>query len=346
VRGSKRGWTLGAVALGVAAGGVAACGLDMNGLLQTPFGDDGGASLDAGSDATAGSGEGSAGQDGSGGGEGGGPAIEGGDDSTPPPPQDASPAPLLYDGGAIADPTFANGDWVKFCVGVTACFQAGSISRCMAALSPPGSATPVFPTPDMIACVGNQGPDCTAVAACLGAGAKCNPQTTADTCSGSSWVTCRFGVKIVVDCAGLGLVCSPGAGNAGCGFGDCYAWQQGQRLCAGQYVVECNHGRYEPRLDCQLFGLSCGGAPGQCQGDVSSCTNLDCAQLYQNGGFQCSVGGAGPYCSLGNQCVGTQMDTCDPAGHQAQFCNAGVPAQYDCHGAKWANDCQNGRCSN
>jgi hypothetical protein len=335
----------------VVAAGLAACGLDENGLLQVPVGDDSGVSPEAGDDGTTGSGSGgSSGQDGSGTDDGGsstgsGSGSGGGDSSGSPP--DASPAPLAYDGGALADPDLGDLDWIDFCVGVTGCFPAGSVSGCLGHMRQPGDTGALFPTPDMLSCVKNAGHDCTAIAACIGAGGPCNPQSSHDSCNGNLWMTCQYGGELAIDCSTLGLVCSLGANNAGCGFGDCYAWQQGDRYCAGQYVVECNKGRYEPYRDCQTFGLACGGSPGQCQGDTSTCNSVNCAQLTGYGSFQCSIGPGGtPICTAGNQCNALQQDTCDPSGHVVRFCNAGVPSTVDCHAAGWNNDCQGGVCTN
>ena len=342
----RAGW----LALWAAGLSAAGCALDKNGLLDDSVAIDGGGP-DAANDGTIASGEGGGpgddggGSDGPGGGTGdGAPAGDGakGDSASQPdvtpPPLDAGPAPLAYDGGVVADPTFSDDAWMKFCVGVTGCFDAGSISACMGGLPQPVDPPQFFPPPSLIGCVGAQGSSCAQVKACFGIGGTCSTSTP-DGCNGNAWTTCRMGGLLSVDCAALGMVCSLGSGNAGCGFGDCYAWQEGQTVCAGQYVVTCHQGRYEPKEDCRAVNATCGGSPASCLG-VVGCTSVSCGGPYQNGGFKCTVDPAGdPTCALGNQCGPTQADSCDPAGHQAKFCNAGVPAQFDCHGAGWPGDC-------
>jgi hypothetical protein len=329
----------------------AACALDKNGLLQEPAGDDGGL-VDGAGDGASTSGEGGPGDDGGSPGDDGsvadgatgdGPAP----DVVPPPPADASPAPVVYDGGTIADPVLSDDAWIAFCVGVTGCFPpAGSISACMGRMPQPLDPAVAFPTPSMIACVGANvsPPNCNAIASCLGVTGPCNPQTP-DACTGQTLTTCRSGGLLGVDCTSLGMVCSAGAGNAGCGFGDCFAWQEGQTACAGTYVAKCHAGRYEAWQDCHRVGATCGGSPAGCQPTLG-CSNVNCGQLYGNGSFHCSVGPGGtPQCALGNQCTPASADTCDKPGHVASFCNAGVPDTYDCIHNTWPNGCQGGVCS-
>jgi hypothetical protein len=192
------------------------CGLDQNGLLAEPSQGDASA-LDAARDGTSATGEGGPGEaGGSGDGGDGATATDDGGatgdssllDTSPPP--DASPAPVIYDGGVIADPTFDDNAWVPFCVGVTACFDAGSISECMGRMPQPLDSNPLFPPPALIACVASAGSSCGGVASCFGAGGPCTPQTQ-DTCNGQTWTTCRLGAPVAVDCTQIGMVCSPEA---------------------------------------------------------------------------------------------------------------------------------------
>jgi hypothetical protein len=222
----------------------------------------------------------------------------------------------------------------------------------------------------MIQCVGNASSDCGQVTQCVGGGA-CN-KGTPDSCSGNTLSTCRWGFQTKVDCGALGMVCSGGVANPGCGFGDCAAWQQGQRYCAGQYLVTCDHGRYTPVVDCGLFGATCGGAApsaecvgasGGCIGSTPLCSGAkidqcmggqqagaDCSQLYGSS-FQCvpgSAAGSAPTCAQGTACTPANADSCDSSGKNAQFCNAGKAATYNCGQKKlgWGNACQSGKCSN
>jgi hypothetical protein len=269
-------------------------------------------------------------------------------DSSPPPPTDAAPAPLLYDGSYVAGPAFADSYWVGFCVGVTGCFNVGTISACLGHMPQPLDSNALIPPQSMLACVDNAGKDCGSVYICLGGGsAPCDSNTRPDSCSGNVFNTCLAGVPIAVDCGRLGLVCSEGAGNAGCGFGDCYAWQEGQTVCAGSnYLVECHNGRYRPLLDCQVLGLTCGGSPAQCQNLSFGCAGVQCQQLFGSGSFQCSVDANGmPRCTLDTACTAAQADTCDSTGVYTQFCNDGMSFSYNCQAAHWRG-CNNGLCAN
>jgi hypothetical protein len=263
-----------------------------------------------------------------------------------PPPADGAPAPIVYDGGSIADPAFDDSDWTAFCVGVTGCFDAGTISSCMGRMPQPLDGNALIPPASMLVCVGNASSRCAVVFQCLGAGnAPCDTATMPDSCSGNTFFTCFAGIPMAVDCASLGMVCTPGANNPGCGFGDCYAWQEGQTACVGpNYVAQCHQGRYVPLLDCQVLGLMCGGSPAQCQNMASGCADVDCACLYAPG-LQCAVDSTGnPQCSLGSACTPANADTCDSSGRSAQYCNAGAFALYDCR--DWQNGCSGGRCTN
>jgi hypothetical protein len=341
-----------ACAVAIAA---AACGLDKGGLLAVA-GDDGGeGASDGGADGTSSSSGGGPGDDATGdagsgdtttGDDGAAPGDAGID--VPPPPPDATPAPLQYDGGPVTGPDFSDLDWVKFCVGVTGCYSAaGTISACLANLPQPLGPDVLFPPPAVIQCVVAAGTNCQGVAGCFQASQPCNPSQNPDLCSGNQWITCRLGVSLSVDCTSLGLVCSSGSGNAGCGFGDCFAWQEGETLCAGDYVVRCHQGRYEPAVDCAALKATCQGSPAACAGIGPGCTGLHCDQLRGDGTFKCALDPSGTaVCSAGNACTSSFADTCDKAGHIANFCNGGAGATYDCHGAGWLNGCQNGRCSN
>jgi hypothetical protein len=341
-------------AVGAAWG--AACGLDTSGTSALE--DDGGpASGDAADDAPESALDDERATDG---------------DAAPDAPEweDAGPLPIVWDGGPIGDPTFSESDWTQFCVTLAACEPTISISRCMAHLPQPGLADPVF-APQALPCVANQSPDCGQVMACLNDGKKCDPSTPA-ACVAGAFVSCAYGFKVTTPCRTLGMVCSAGAGNPGCGFGDCAPSQSGRTYCAGQYLVVCHAGRFEPRFDCQSLGASCGGpagsagcvgtsglacspSPAWCPPDggaMQLCLSghpdgVDCAQLYQSAAFECVTGvppdgGAG--CARGAACDGTYPDSCDSGGLLAIFCSAGGVAQFDCTSQHWKS-CKAGRCA-
>ncbi len=293
------------------------------------------------------------------------------DDATAP-ETSGPPAPIVWDGGAIARPLLSDVDWTSFCVALAACGQFPSISLCMALLRQPTDPDVLVPSPTLVQCVGNAGPSCSAIAQCLNDGSKCKPNKVIDTCSGSSFATCRWGFLMTMDCADVGMVCTAGRANAGCGFGDCALSQEGASYCAGRFVVKCDRGRYTPTLDCTVSGATCGGAPGaaRCEGSgppcpssaagVSTCrgasidtclggrvASTDCLALYDpSTSFTCVTDPASPAprCGLGTACdPATYGDTC--SGPQtATYCNAGAVDTYDC--SQWASGCKKGFCSN
>jgi hypothetical protein len=281
-------------------------------------------------------------------------------------PNDTGPLPLVWDGGMVVDPQFDDGDWVSFCVALVACGEMPGVSSCVALLSQPSSGDALIPTPDMVADVNNVAPDCEQVARALGGGQSCLV-TTADSCDGNSLVTCRWGFAMKIDCGDLGLVCSSGNGNAGCGFGDCAPSQEGETYCIGSnYLARCASGRYEPALDCQTFGGMCVGLPGtaQCQGtggpmctggatcsgtSIVQCMDgllgsLDCSQAYDPT-FSCFVDDAGaPVCAASQSCdPSLATDTCSRAMTKVRFCNEGVDDTYDCIGNGYSG-CDGGKC--
>ncbi|HXN31846.1 MAG TPA: hypothetical protein VN894_08295, partial [Polyangiaceae bacterium] len=280
-------------------------------------------------------------------------------------PADTGPLPIVWDGGAIVDPQFYDSDWITFCVALVACGEMPSVSACVALLHQPSSLDALIPTPDIVASVNNAQPNCRQVRRALGGGLAC-PSATADTCNGNSLVTCRLGFTMTIDCGALGMVCSNGSGNVGCGFGDCAASQEGETYCVGpNYVAICSSGRYEPALDCQTFGGTCKGPPGtaQCQGTGgtmcsagASCVgtsivecmagllgSVDCSALYDPS-FTCIAGDAGPpKCAGGTSCDPTlATDTCTQMD-EVTFCNVGVSDTYDCTGNGYSG-CDAGKC--
>ena len=289
----------------------------------------------------------------------------------PSPPEGGSPAdgsttgpsPLVWDGGAIADPQFGDSAWLDFCASLSACGEFPSLSACLAHMPQPASPDALVPSPALIDAVNAAAPSCASVGTALGDGSAC-ASATPDVCSGNSLVTCRWGFAMTIDCGGLGLVCSNGNGNAGCGFDDCGAAQEGATYCVGtNYVARCTSGRYVAALDCQTFGVTCSGATGaaQCRGmgrttcsGATSCMGqtlgvcvggaplrADCSMLYDPN-FSCVAGGGGAQCAADNACdPATFTDTCAGQG-QVNVCNAGATTQYDCT-VNW-NGCRGGHC--
>jgi hypothetical protein len=285
---------------------------------------------------------------------------------------DAAPRPIVWDGGAIADPKFTDAAWVNLCGALVGCGHLSSMSACAALLHQPSSPDALIPPPDMITGIENASPTCSVVDDALDDGSAC-ASTTPDTCSDNAVVTCRWGFRMTVDCGALGMVCSSGNENAGCGFGDCSAAQEGQTFCVGpSYLARCVSGRYAPELDCHTFGGACVGPAGaaQCQGTSQGpaggpCTGgatcagtslmacldgirgeVDCAQAYGRG-FTClpldGVDGGTPVCAAGTSCdPATFQDSCT-LGAGVSFCNAGAPSVYDCLGNNWSG-CAAGRC--
>jgi hypothetical protein len=280
-------------------------------------------------------------------------------------PDDVAPAPIVYDGGAIADPTFSDAEWVDFCVALVGCGELPSVSGCMALLKQPATPDALIPPESMISAAGIAAPTCSLVLAALDDGAAC---TAADTCSGNALVTCRWGFRMTIPCGPLGMVCSDGSGNAGCGFGDCNSGQEGLSYCVGtNYVATCTQGRYVPSLDCNTFGATCAGGPGSaacvasggqsCTTGVASCDghdlvecmggqpgSVDCSQAYGHG-FACFTDPAGtPTCAQDTACdPATSVDVCNPDS-SLTFCNAGTLDDYDCLGNAWGG-CGGGSCT-
>jgi hypothetical protein len=278
-------------------------------------------------------------------------------------PPDTGPLPIVWDGGAIADPVFLDGDWVSFCVALASCGEMSSVSGCVALLHQPSSSDALLPPPNTVANVINAGADCASVGSALGDGSACSVATL-DSCTGDSLTTCRWGFRMTIDCSTLGMTCSSGNGNPGCGFGDCSPSQEAQTFCVGtNYVAQCASGRYAPKVDCQVLGGTCIGPDGtaQCQGAGGACdggsgcvgTSLsecmagqlgsaDCKALYDQS-FMCILDDGGtPICAAGTACDPTSTaDTCTAA--KLNFCNAGAPTSYDCSG-NW-NLCDAGRCT-
>jgi hypothetical protein len=291
-----------------------------------------------------------------------------GDGSTDAPnvPPDAAPWPIVWDGGALAGPQPFDSDWILFCSTLAACGQMPSVSACMSHLPQPSSPDALIPPFSAIASVDTASPNCASVGAALGDGSAC-PSTTSDVCAGNSLVTCRWGFKMTVDCGRLGMVCSNGSGNAGCGFGDCSAAQEGATYCVGSdYVTQCTSGRYRPLLDCHTLGATCIGPAGtaQCRGagamgcsGGSSCSGtsiieclggatatVDCVALYDPS-FTCVANNTpSPICAAGSSCdPGTYIDTCSGM-NQVSYCNAGIAATYNCRANGWTR-CITAHCA-
>jgi hypothetical protein len=281
-------------------------------------------------------------------------------------PSEAPASPIVWDGGPIVDPQFYNDNWVSFCVALVACGEMPGVSACVALLPQPYSPDALIPTPDIVYAVNNAAPDCRQVGRALGGGEAC-PSTTPDGCNGNSLVTCRWGFTMTVDCGDPGMVCSNGNGNAGCGFGDCSASQEGEAYCVGpNYLVTCTNGRYEPTLDCQTFGGMCVGPPGtaQCRGtggttcggggscvgtSIVECMgsllgSFDCSQLYDPN-FACFIDDAGaPACAGGQSCdPSAATDTCGRQLTSVRFCNGGLDDTFDCTGNGYSG-CDAGKC--
>jgi len=279
-------------------------------------------------------------------------------------PADTGPLPIVWDGGSIADPQFYDGDWVNFCVALVACGAMPNVSACVGLLHQPSSLDALIPSLDIVDAVDNVQPNCRQVKRALGGGVAC-ASVTADTCAGDSLTTCRFGFTMTIDCGALGMVCSNGSGNAGCGFGDCAASQEGETYCVGpNNLAKCTAGRYEPLLDCQTFGGKCIGPAGgaQCQGTGgmachggASCAgnslveclgglpgSIDCTARYDPS-FTCLVDDAGlPRCARGTSCdPSVAVDTCLQT--QLTFCNAGTSDTFDC-AVNGYSGCDGGKC--
>jgi hypothetical protein len=276
--------------------------------------------------------------------------------------------PIVFDGGAIADPQFNDAQWTSFCVALAACGEMPGISACIGLLSQPSSPEGFIPSPAMVGAVVNAGADCARIGGILGDGAMCS-SSSADMCSGDSLVTCRWGFRMTVDCETLGMTCSLGSADAGCGFGDCSLSQEGKTYCVGpSQLAKCTGGRYLPFLDCQTFGAKCVGPDemAACQGtagpvgcssapacngaSILECmdgrfASANCPALYGSG-FTCISNDAGiPVCAMGTACdPATYADACI-GNHQASFCNAGMTATYDCKANGWMSGCTAGRCA-
>jgi hypothetical protein len=372
----------------VAIATLCACGLDKNGLLDVEGGI-GRASGDGAEPGETGSGDGVAGR-----------AADARDESPAPPrdaaiaqsdgsaegttktsndaatptdaatgdgPEGGSPLPIVYNGGAIVDPKFNEAEWTSLCVALTGCGLVPSMSGCAQLLGQPASPDVTVPSFTMINAIMNAGSDCTLIRQILGDGTTCS-RGIADTCSGNSLVTCRWGFRLTADCGEFGMTCSSGGGNAGCGFGDCSRSQEGKTYCVGpSQLVECYRGRYRPFLDCQTFGArcvgpdetssckgtagpGCSGAP-VCEGPtIVECMDgllagAHCDALYGSG-FTCLSNDAGvPICAAGTACdPAANTDACT-GNDQVTFCNAGAIANYDCKGAGWMGGCVAGRCA-
>ena len=279
---------------------------------------------------------------------------------------DTGPLPIVWDGGAIPDPQLDNNDWASFCVALVACGEMTGVSECVALQPQPSSPDLLFPTTDMINDVNNVAPDCQQVAEAVGGGMVCSG-ATADNCDGNTLRTCRWGFAMKFDCSSVGLVCSSGNANAGCGFGDCAASQEGESYCVGpNYVAECSHGRYVPAVDCATFGGVCAGPPGaaHCDGAGGSMCNtggtcvgttivacvagflgsVDCAPFY-NDNFTCFAAEGGlPVCAIGQDCdPSLATDSCNRQMTQVRFCNEGINDTYDCTGNGYSG-CDAGKC--
>ncbi len=278
---------------------------------------------------------------------------------------DGGAMPIVWDGGALVDPQFDDADWISFCTALASCGSVPSVSGCMALLKQPASADALIPPPDMVSNVNGAAPTCRAVRKALGGGSAC-PSSTVDFCRANSLVTCRYGFTMTVDCTTLGMVCSQGNANAGCGFGDCAASQEGQTFCVGDtYLAQCTAGRFVPALDCQTWDATCVGPDGSahCQGaGAIMCTtgascigtsvvdcfggllgSVDCSNAYDSS-FSCFTDSTSkPVCASGTDCdPTTYTDTCD-AMDQLTFCNAGTANTYDCTASY--NHCDAGHCT-
>lgn len=274
------------------------------------------------------------------------------------------PAPI-WDGSAIGAPPFLDADWVRFCVALAACGQVPSVSACVARLPQPLSPSELIPPSYLVANVIGAAPACPTVAAALGDGSRCSTATP-DTCTGNSLVTCRWGLKMTIECGMLGMLCSTSAG-AGCGFGDCAPSQEGSAYCVGpDHLVECRNGRYVLAYDCQTFGATCVGAPGsaRCRGasgaactSAPSCvgTSIDvcldgqrgsagCPGLYDPS-FACLLADAGvPVCSGGAACASASYaDSCGAMG-VLDFCNVGAVGHFGCRAGGYRG-CSSGACT-
>ena len=241
------------------------------------------------------------------------------------------------------------------------------MSGCSQLLGQPASPDVIVPSFTLINAIMNAGGDCTRIRQTLGDGTPCS-SGVADTCSGNSLVTCRWGFRLTADCGDFGMTCSSGNGNAGCGFGDCSTSQEGKTYCVGpSQVVQCNRCRYRPFLDCQTFGASCIGPDetASCQGtagpgcsgapvckgaSIVECMDgylggANCGALYGSG-FTClSNDGGDPICAAGTACdPATNTDAC-MGNNQLTFCNAGAIANYDCKGTGWMGGCVAGHCA-
>jgi hypothetical protein len=295
--------------------------------------------------------------------------VDAPDDAPADAPTDSGPLPIVWDGGAIADPPFVDTDWVSFCATLGACGLMPSMSACVALSPQPTSHDALIPPLSIINRVVNvASPNCTSVSQALGNGSMC---TAADACSGNSLVTCRMGFMMTIDCGGLGMVCTNGNGNPGCGFGDCAASQEGSTYCVGPYnVAQCTSGRYVPLLDCLTFGATCAGpdATARCQGQggmacaggptcnsgsIAECINgvplnADCAGLYDPNAlsFTCVTSTTGaPLCAAGIACdPATFVDTCNGGMNMVHFCNAGAMANFNCAMGGFLNGCTGGHC--
>ena len=279
---------------------------------------------------------------------------------------DTGPLPIVWDGGALPNPQLDNTNWASFCVALAACGEVTGVSACVALQPQPSSPDTLFPTTEMVNNVNNAAPDCAQVAVAVGGGSAC-PSTTADSCDGNLLSTCRWGFAMKVDCASVGLVCSSGDANAGCGFGDCAASQEGETYCVGtNYLAKCSRGRYEPAVDCETFGGACVGPPGaaHCAGAGGSTCNaggacvgttivecvagffgsVDCSQLY-NDNLTCFANDGGlPVCAVGQACnPSLATDTCNRQQTQVRFCNEGMNDTYDCTGNGYSG-CDAGKC--
>ncbi|MDP9036313.1 MAG: hypothetical protein M3O50_16045 [Myxococcota bacterium] len=279
------------------------------------------------------------------------------------------PPSFVWDGGMIPDRVLADSVWTSFCVALGACGQFPNVSGCLAHIPQPAGADVLFPSATLLQCVANAGTSCGAIAQCLNDGSKCKPNKNPDTCSGSILATCRWGFKLTTDCADVGMICTNGRSNVGCGFGDCAPWQEGATYCAGPLVVTCRHGRYAPTLDCRAFGSACGGNAGtadcqpsgppctgaasgpSCQGsNISACLggqvgSASCAALY-GAGFSCFMDPTSnsPGCALDSACdPATYQDSCN--GPTLDYCNAGAVSSYDCAANQWGAGCAHGGCS-
>ena len=281
-------------------------------------------------------------------------------------PPDGPPAPLAYDGGVVADPTFFDDEWVTFCAALVGCGELPSLSGCVALLKQPTVPDLLIPPDSMVTGVGDIAPDCQAVRDMLGDGLPC---TAPDTCSGGLPRHVPLGLPHDHPVrAARPRVLEQGSGNAGCGFGDCDASQEGQTYCAGTYVTTCTGGRYVPSLDCNVFGATCAGVAGSaaCAAQEGAPARRARRAATAPGWSSAWAGGRAPStaatattraspcftdvqgtptCALGASCdPATTVDTCNPDG-TISFCNAGVPDLYGCTGANLWSGCSAGACT-